>query len=354
MNINPALGMKHTSNCFDIMRHAAAYLVMVSHHYALNGFSEPKIFESTKLGTFAVIIFFSISGYLITNSFFNSTSTYSYIKKRALRIFPGLIACAIIMTFLIFPIFGTQNRAFDWLLSTNPIQSLVYFSFFGSPGSGEMVNGFTSDYVFNDSANGSLWSLKFEFLDYIAIMLIFTIIKRPVLGSIIFIVFSVAGVLINNKYHISDYYFYRAAAYSIPFAMGSLLYATRHVWQKHYTYKYILMASAFVGLLVTPHHDELSLSILFLAPVLVIMLGFSFKDPLIKGKFDISYGVYIYAFPLQQIFSNYFPGEFGMSFIMSMVTTTVLALASWFMIEKKFLARKYNRVSLPPGAIPLK
>ena len=336
------------------MRHAAAYLVMVSHHYALNGLSEPKLFESTKLGTFAVIIFFSISGYLITNSFFNSSSVYSYIKKRILRIFPGLIACAIIMTFFIFPFFGVSNIALDWLTSINPIKSLLYFSFFGSPGAGEIVNGFTSDYIFNDSANGSLWSLKFEFLDYIAIMLIFTIIKKPILGSMFFIGLSAACVLINNKYHISDYYFYRTAAYSIPFAMGSLLFATRNMWQKHYAYKYTLMALSFIGLLIIPHNDELSLPLLFLAPVLVIMLGFSFKDFFIKGGFDISYGVYIYAFPLQQIFSNYLPGEFGQSFIMSLIATTAMALVSWFMIEKKFLARKYNRSSLPPGAVPIK
>ncbi|WP_375540924.1 acyltransferase family protein [Klebsiella pneumoniae] len=75
---------------------------MISHHFALNGLPEPKIFGSTKLGTLAVIIFFSISGYLITSSFINSKTTISYIKKRVLRIFPGLIACSFIMTLLIF------------------------------------------------------------------------------------------------------------------------------------------------------------------------------------------------------------------------------------------------------------
>ncbi|WP_310656779.1 hypothetical protein, partial [Acinetobacter baumannii] len=62
----------------------------------------------------------------------------------------------------------------------------------------------------------------------------------------------------------------------------------------------------------------------------------------------------IYAFPLQQIFSNYLPDEFGQSFIMSLIATTIIALASWFMVEKKFLARKYNRVNLPTGAVPIK
>ncbi|HIG7362734.1 TPA: acyltransferase family protein, partial [Klebsiella pneumoniae] len=126
----------HDSNCFDVIRHAAAFLVMISHHFALNGLPEPKIFGSTKLGTLAVIIFFSISGYLITSSFINSKTTISYIKKRVLRIFPGLIACSFIMTLLIFPFFGKNHSPIEWIASVNSIKSFIFFSLFGSPGSG--------------------------------------------------------------------------------------------------------------------------------------------------------------------------------------------------------------------------
>ncbi|MBL2597048.1 hypothetical protein ELP41_10160 [Klebsiella pneumoniae] len=50
MESNLSAPPKHSSNCFDIIRHVAAYLVMVSHHYALNGLPEPKLFGTTKLG----------------------------------------------------------------------------------------------------------------------------------------------------------------------------------------------------------------------------------------------------------------------------------------------------------------
>ncbi|HAV2260216.1 TPA: acyltransferase, partial [Raoultella ornithinolytica] len=176
MEQKPPSATIHGSNCFDVIRHAAAFLVMISHHFALNGLPEPKIFGSTKLGTVAVIIFFSISGYLITSSFINSQSSISYMKKRVLRIFPGLIACSFIMTFLIFPFFGENHQPTEWIASINSIKSFIFFSLFGSPGSGELVNGFTNYYIFPDSANGSLWSLKFEFFDYIAILMIFSVV----------------------------------------------------------------------------------------------------------------------------------------------------------------------------------
>jgi len=44
--------------------------------------------------------------------------------------------------------------------------------------------------------------------------------------------------------------------------------------------------------------------------VLIIVIGVSLKDNLIRGRFDISYGIYIYAFPLQQIVINRVTGNF--------------------------------------------
>lgn len=228
-NINTSF--RHGSNCFDLLRHAAAYMVLFSHHFALSGFSEPKIFDSTtSLGGFAVIVFFSISGYLITGSLLNSKSLKSYFIKRIFRIFPGLIVCSLVMTVFIFPFYGLNQTPVAWLGSLNSIKSFVYFSFFGSPGAGDLVNGFTSNYIFQDSANGSLWSLKFEFFDYIAIAVIFLFFKKNLTASISFLLLSFAALMINNTFHISDYYLYRTATYSIPFAIGALLYSTKHVW----------------------------------------------------------------------------------------------------------------------------
>ena len=59
--INMELNMSR-NNCFDVARHIAAIAVIFSHHFAFNGLPEPKVLGITKLGTFAVLVFFSISG----------------------------------------------------------------------------------------------------------------------------------------------------------------------------------------------------------------------------------------------------------------------------------------------------
>ncbi len=48
----------HQDNCFDFIRHIAALAVLVSHHFALTGRSEPYLFGGVKLGTAAVVVFF--------------------------------------------------------------------------------------------------------------------------------------------------------------------------------------------------------------------------------------------------------------------------------------------------------
>ncbi|HAV2260203.1 TPA: hypothetical protein JHK42_005380, partial [Raoultella ornithinolytica] len=154
-----------------------------------------------------------------------------------------------------------------------------------------------------------------------------------------------------NKFHISDYYLYRAAAFSIPFAMGSLLFSTKHLWVNSKSIKASMITLSFVVLFMTGEKSELSPVILTMIPILVVCLGLSFRDVLIKGRFDISYGVYIYAFPVQQIISNYIPNQFIISILLSIITTTTLALISWFAVERRFLAKKNTKIDIPPGAI---
>lgn len=219
----------------------------------------------------------------------------------------------------------------------------MYFSLFGSPGSNELVNNFTTDYIYPNSANGSLWSLKFEFLDYIAILIIFSIINRPLIASLSFLVLSFIALALNNEFHISDYYLYRAAAYSIPFAMGALLFSTKHLWLNSKRIKATMIMVSFIALFITGDKSELSPVILTLVPILVICMGLSFRDVVINGKFDVSYGVYIYAFPVQQIISNHMQNKFAISLLLSFAITTILALISWFVVERRFLSRK-NRI----------
>ncbi len=163
------------NNSFDIIRHAAAIAVLISHHYALSGMVEPSILGMESLGGVSVIAFFSISGYLITASWMRSDSIMSYYSKRIRRIFPALIVCSFIMVFVLFPIFGSGDSA-SYIFSYKSIYSFICFSLLSIKHT--FTNGFADGYIYNGVANGSLWTLKFEFFDYILISIVFFIQKK--------------------------------------------------------------------------------------------------------------------------------------------------------------------------------
>lgn len=81
---------------------------------------------------------------------------------------------------------------------------------------------------------------------------------------------------------------------------------------------------------------------------LVIFIGISprIKLPNLARYGDISYGVYIYAWPIQQTVS-YAMGKHADWLVNNLITipiVSVLAFASWYLIERPSLAHKDRAV----------
>src|SRR2546423_15512292 len=90
-------GLERRNN-FDLLRLLAAASVIFSHAFLLAENSQDHdplmmLTGQTVLGVVGVFVFFTISGYLITQSFEMTRSPLVFLAKRGLRIFPGLILC---------------------------------------------------------------------------------------------------------------------------------------------------------------------------------------------------------------------------------------------------------------------
>jgi peptidoglycan/LPS O-acetylase OafA/YrhL len=90
-------------NSLNAIRLLLAAMVIVSHSWWLGGYGTEPQPGGVKLGSWAVIGFFGISGYLITRSRIQASSALSYCRARFLRIFPGLAACVAVVAFVIAP-----------------------------------------------------------------------------------------------------------------------------------------------------------------------------------------------------------------------------------------------------------
>src|SRR3954466_11234466 len=97
-------------NNFDLLRLLAALSVIFSHAFLLaeNSQDHDPLMLLTGgqaiLGIIGVFVFFTISGYLVSQSFVATGEPLVFMAKRALRIFPGLLACLLVCVFLVGPL----------------------------------------------------------------------------------------------------------------------------------------------------------------------------------------------------------------------------------------------------------
>lgn len=323
-------------NSFDLIRHFAAVLVLFSHHYALSKLPEPVFLHWDTYGTVAVVIFFCVSGYFMPASFNNSNSFMHYMRKRCYRIFPGLVVCSFFMCYLIGSFF-TSESVFVYLFSPSTLQNSLMYSIFFRPKIADVF----SDFLYSGAVNGSLWTLPIEFSFYIVLGMALTIKNTwqfILTGLVSSIIISLTVTHFSDEYPvIAALHLHYVALFAVAFSGGSLMSMTHKYW---FSYRFYLMSIAFASLALSNSPVLIAISL----TILTITLGVSITDKVINGRFDISYGIYIYAFPIQQIIINRVTQDFWTGLILATFFTCFAAFLSYHFVEKPFLSLK-NRAN---------
>lgn len=107
-------------------------------------------------------------------------------------------------------------------------------------------------------------------------------------------------------------------------------------WLSHRAYMVVIALLMLFLMRSRPECEVLGTASL---AVLTIVIGVSFSDNLIRGRFDISYGVNLYAFPIQQVVINRVTGSFRAGMLIAAILTTMAAVLSYHLVEKRFLKR---------------
>lgn len=330
-------------NNFDFLRLLFASLVIVSHSYFLTGDTDPLGWATqnqVSFGALAVDVFFIMSGYLILTSLKFSHSPQSYLWKRLLRLFPGLFVLLVFSLLLLLLVYTGDHifcESSFWTYLPNNL-SLYRVQYY-------VANVFDNN-PYSSVINGSLWSLSYEFTMYLFIGALFPLRKSRMLLPLLLICFASAMLLFNLKPTFLSSTFdslcldstqaYRLSTY---FLSGSLL--TFVNWDKitRMGIQWLLFVVLALSLWL---HVYKFISPLVL-PFLIIACGLSFSKILvyIPSKLgDISYGVYIYGFLIQQTLLNYLSLTTLLLTVLSLSITYVLSYLSWHYIEKKCLKYK--------------
>jgi len=338
-------------NSLNALRLLLAALVIVSHSWPLSGHHPEPAWGGANLGTWAVFGFFAISGFLITRSRLSGRSTYDFYRARVLRIFPGFLVALIVVAIGFAPL----SQLFDPDAAWHPISSvtfvlrnlLLYPPLLGQPGIIHTLSGTP----FPGLWDGSLWTLFWEACCYLAIGLAVSLLPRKAVPPVVIALFvlltvvSLAGAF--GAVPLPELVG-RVIPMLIAFAAGSLLFLFGDRFRANpLTAVAAIVALIVIGLVgLIPQLGALPLAHLLLT------LGNVLPFHGVGRSLDISYGVYIYAWPVQQTLALAFHPQLPVPIfiLLSFVGTVPLAFLSCWLIERPALALKSRRPRAVPAA----
>jgi len=283
-------------NNFDGLRLLGALLVLFSHQFALSGRWEPRFLGDHSFGNLGVLIFFSISGYLIAASWERDPSLKRFLAKRFLRMVPALAVAIPLAAGLVFSL-----RL--WKFPENPLHAL----------------------------NGSLWTIPIEIYCYLILVGVALLTKH---SAVVIATLAVIAHLIfdlRNNFTVNFIVYF-----GMFFAVGALLYRFKRL--QNCAHFFVL-----VGVCIIAWSDDTALALAVIVPPIVVFVGLRSWRPMnLACKYgDLSYGIYIYAWPVQQIGVAYMPdAPYLLLFSVSLPVTMSLAWLSWHCIENRALKLK--------------
>ena len=342
-----AAGSRH--NNFNLLRLFFASLVILSHSSILvDGNRHRELlyqaFHTISFGALAVDGFFVLSGYLIVQSWQAVPKTRVFLAKRCLRIYPGFIIAALACVLIVGPLgqgasvaaYFAEFQFWPFLKSVLTMDSPVTPPVF--PGQPHPI------------VNGSMWTITYEFRCYLLVLLfgVFGLLKRRFLWLTMsitsLVLFAFFPELIKGRSFYGLHIFLHDSEQFVRFftffSMGGCFYLFRE------RIKYHTGVAAIAILVLLPCLYKLTMAKLALATLgSYLLFWIAFTRVNILERFwklsDISYGVYLYGWPVQKVWLWYFPAMSPwVLFPLALAGSCCLGWLSWHLVEAPFLRLK--------------
>lgn len=327
------------ANNFDGLRVIGALMVLFGHAYELTGRrgQGPSLLGIPVHGL-GVYIFFSISGYLITASWLRSRNLWTYATARVLRIFPGLIAVVAVTMLVIGPL-ATTLSLHDYVHHPKTVGYLWAM--------GLWVTQYDLPAVFAHNAfpyavNGSLWTLPLEFACYVVVPLALCLRQRwlnraaAVIALVVMVAFTIHPV---DGPSVFGQPFTEGPRLWACFATGALICVAGGRRLLRLDVAAVLLVGHLVAVHLVPGPVERYAWVAL--PYAVLAVGEASWPGLRSAAHfgDLSYGLYLWAFPIQQLVV----WRFGIlpipvDLVAVLVPTVVAAYVSWHLFESRALA----------------
>jgi peptidoglycan/LPS O-acetylase OafA/YrhL len=368
-------------NNFDLLRLLGATFVVFAHSFPVANRPIPFVLD-VPWGEVGVVIFFSISGFLIARSWTYDSQPLSFAVKRGLRLMPALIVALLLTTLVLGPL----------------VTALPLRQYLDAPGTKAYVLDnatFQSNYVlpgvfqtnpFPGPVNGSLWTLPIELKAYCVVLALglLGVFRRMRLAMPLVAAFLALLTVesVRSAIPLGDHLVammveiqagprvvrgVQAGAYQeyarlfTAFAIGASLFAVARWVPLRWSVAAAFMA-AWAAAAKLGGRDVAPIAVAWLLPYVVLLLAYrtSHLVRLPRRLGDYSYGIYIFAFPIQQAIAHWIAPTSGwVMFALALPIAVVLAIASWHLVEAPALSLKQRirqpleRASAAAAAHPL-
>jgi peptidoglycan/LPS O-acetylase OafA/YrhL len=341
-------------NNLDFLRVFAALLVILGHQYVLFGLDPPIILE-TAIHTWGLRIFFVISGWLVSRSWDRDPNFLRFISRRGLRILPALVVLIFLTTFVFGPL-CTDNSATSYFKDPRTYEYLKNCAFYIN----YYLPGVFESNPVRYAVNGSLWSLPSEVSMYALVaatgMLLSQRLNGRLLWTGLFVLVAAMGYYLKSFYAGHPIVIY-ATLLSATMDVGIFFVAGTLLWKCNSLHKPRLSIGiiAIVTLCLGGANWSVSESFLFAYAVMAFGLA---SIPILNAITrcgDLSYGTYLYAFPIQQLSYQIFQARYGfwLPLSLSLVATVCCAFVSWHVVEQRALQVRPRGLNVAVGRCDL-
>lgn len=333
-------------NNFDLLRLLFAVSVFVTHLYELSGSQVLKLIPITLSYAFltsgrAVQGFFVISGFLIFMSYEHSKTLKSYVEKRARRLLPGYIVNVILVSLLLSLL--SNLGVIEYFRHSDFVRYALHNLFF-------LNDQWTLPGVFTQNklpaVNGALWTLQLEVLFYIAVP--FIVLLGKFLGRlpVIALLYILSAGYLTYLTQTGEMQASLSFLPQLCFFLGGALCYYGYPWLARFRYALLTLAiGIFVVDRFAPGIDLLPLYPLAVAYCTVFLACFIPYLGNIAKYGDFSYGSYIYHFPIIQALLALRPYWHPLELLLTaLICVFGAAIASWHLLEKRFLLRSSHYV----------
>lgn len=328
-------------NNFTLLRLLAALAVVVSHAVFLRtGNKADEIFAGASvynLGDHAVNVFFVLSGLTVAASLDRSGSSVHFLIARLLRIFPGLIVCTALLVTV--GIVVTECSPVAYLADARVLK-YVLKTVSLSTGAAELPGVFSNN-PHPSVVNASLWTLKFELLCYVLLASAgaFNLFRKRYLNWLLPIGFLLSGGFLVQRFGGLADPVEQMARFWLCFSIGVGFFVFRSSIRISWIFGFFLVA-LMAATLGTAWDRVISPVATGYAAVL---LG-SVPLPGVRqftNKVDLSYGVYIFGWPISQTLILTVPGITTATLIIASCGLALsVAVLSWHLVEKPSLGAR--------------